>query len=672
MEPTPAAKRRVTLHYNAVREPALHVSLAITLPAKWASSPAERLLKTFVKSYNKKHAKRNKLALRDVRIAVWTNFVADTPYDASAAEESTGVANTDIIADVLSDGMNLLVKHRGDVPVVATNAELAAAESLMEMARYGETEELLAMLADDAVSVDVNAPDNRGTTPLHYAAANGHAEIVEALLERGATHGPNESGNTPFHWAVQQQQLAVVKLLVGEPRFSIDVLAQNGFGKGALTLAFETKNTEVVGVLLAHQSADVLDPTGGSELAEGEEFHAQGGSSATEGGDGDSATAASASASSSSAAAVLPPLPPAAALSTLAEGRATTTHDLVLDSLRVQIRELAIGESVGIDVTSADADETGLALWSAAIILSRWLLAENAARSGALLARGQRIIELGAGCGLPGIAVAAQRKAAPGNGAAEGGAGGGGGGGGGAAATKSAEPPLVITDLNTRTLDNIRHNAQVNELMLAEEGEGGRGAGADVKVLSLDWAHPERALGAGAEDGSTSEHFDLVIGADLVCVARTPSPPSFLPSSHPPFLPPSPCARSCWRDPPPLLTLARRVRMHLARNSSYEKETSPLLLSLLRKLLPAGGGGRFLYVTTARAGLVNFIEDVGAPESGFSLVSAVEAPEAFRTNPLAGKSDDECALYFNDLLLASIAPGETEPVTYRLFELERD
>ena len=511
MEPTPPHKRRVTLHYNAVREPALHVSLAITLPAKWASSPAERLLKTFVKSYNKKHAKRNKLALGDVRIAVWTNFVADTPYDASAAEESTAVANTDTIADVLSDGMNLLVKHFGDVPFVATNAELAAAESLMEMARYGETEELLAMLADDAVSVDVNAPDNRGTTPLHYAAANGHAEIVEALLERGATHGPNEAGNTPFHWAVQQQQLAVVKLLVAEPRFSIDVLAQNGFGKGALTLAFETKNTELVGVLLAHQSADVLDPTGGSELEEGEEFSAKGGSSAAQGGDSEAAAAAAAA-----AAALPPPPPPAAALSTLAEGRATTTHDLVLDSLSVQIRELAIGESVGIDVASADADETGFALWAAAIILSRWLLAENAARSGALLARGQRIIELGAGCGLPGIAVAAQRKAARGLGAAVGGAGGGG-----AAATKSAEPPLVITDLNTRTLDNIRHNVEVNELTLAAEGS--RGAGADVKVLSLDWAHPERALGAGVESGSTSEHFDLVVGADLVCVARTPS-----------------------------------------------------------------------------------------------------------------------------------------------------
>ena len=69
---------------------------------------------------------------------------------------------------------------------------------------------------------------------------------------------------------------------------------------------------------------------------------------------------------------------------------------------------------------------------------------------------------------------------------------------------------------------------------------------------------------------------------------------------------------------------------------------------------------------------MNFIEDVGAPESGQRLVSAVEAPEAFRTNPLVGRSDDECALYFNDLLVASAAPGETEPVTYRLFELERD
>jgi hypothetical protein len=100
-------------------------------------------------------------------------------------------------------------------------------------------------------------------------------------------------------------------------------------------------------------------------------------------------------------------------------------------------------------------------------------------------------------------------------------------------------------------------------------------------------------------------------------------------------------------------------------------EVAPLLLSLLRTLLPAGGGGRFLYVTTTRAGLVRFIEMIGAPDSGFKLNQAVEAPAMLRANPLEGKSDDECALYFNDLLPDSIAPGETASATYRLFEVVR-
>ena len=59
---------------------------------------------------------------------------------------------------------------------------------------------------------------------------------------------------TLLDWAVQNGHLEVVKLLLAS-YVEVDVLARNNFGRGALTEAFEKGVTEVVGVLLEHDSA---------------------------------------------------------------------------------------------------------------------------------------------------------------------------------------------------------------------------------------------------------------------------------------------------------------------------------------------------------------------------------------------------------------------------------
>lgn len=43
--------------------------------------------------------------------------------------------------------------------------------------------------------VDANHQDAHGNTALHQSCANGHADVVRALIKAGASHLPNAAGN---------------------------------------------------------------------------------------------------------------------------------------------------------------------------------------------------------------------------------------------------------------------------------------------------------------------------------------------------------------------------------------------------------------------------------------------------------------------------------------------
>ncbi|CAG9467671.1 unnamed protein product [Pedinophyceae sp. YPF-701] len=88
-------------------------------------------------------------------------------------------------------------------------------EALLDGARYGELEEVMAALRDGA---DVNHKDEwGGKTALHAAAANGSEDVCLALLQAGANvNAQNESGNTPLHWACLNGHVGVVRLLMAK------------------------------------------------------------------------------------------------------------------------------------------------------------------------------------------------------------------------------------------------------------------------------------------------------------------------------------------------------------------------------------------------------------------------------------------------------------------------
>jgi ankyrin repeat protein len=62
-----------------------------------------------------------------------------------------------------------------------------------------------------SVGADVNAKDDHGETPLHWASQRGHVHVVQALVEHGADAEAKDSKEwTPLHSASRWGHVQVV------------------------------------------------------------------------------------------------------------------------------------------------------------------------------------------------------------------------------------------------------------------------------------------------------------------------------------------------------------------------------------------------------------------------------------------------------------------------------
>ncbi len=83
---------------------------------------------------------------------------------------------------------------------------------LFEAVKKGDAEVVKSLLATGAL---VDAVNQYGSTPLHWAAKNGYESVVQALLAGGVlVDAVNQYGYTPLHWAAKNGYEAVVQALL--------------------------------------------------------------------------------------------------------------------------------------------------------------------------------------------------------------------------------------------------------------------------------------------------------------------------------------------------------------------------------------------------------------------------------------------------------------------------
>ncbi|NML31261.1 ankyrin repeat domain-containing protein [Paraburkholderia antibiotica] len=154
-----------------------------------------------------------------------------------------------------SQGIPLLVIAAREKSDKVTAALLANPKTDIEIQdKAGENALMMASLAGDlnivnlliAKDAEVN---KKGWAPLHYAAANGHDDIVKVLLDHSAyVDAGSPNGTTPLMMAARGGHVSTVKLLLDN---GADLSVKNQIGMTALDFAKTYKEPDVVEGLTA-------------------------------------------------------------------------------------------------------------------------------------------------------------------------------------------------------------------------------------------------------------------------------------------------------------------------------------------------------------------------------------------------------------------------------------
>jgi uncharacterized protein len=131
--------------------------------------------------------------------------------------------------------------------LAAASAAAAADDTLAGLIQAGNRDAALKRIAAGA---DVNAAQGDGTTPLHWAVYKIDADLVRALLQRGAKPDViNNYGSSPLAEAVKVANARLVEMLLDA---GSNVEVPNQEGQTALMLAARAGSLDVAELLVRH------------------------------------------------------------------------------------------------------------------------------------------------------------------------------------------------------------------------------------------------------------------------------------------------------------------------------------------------------------------------------------------------------------------------------------
>lgn len=289
------------------------------------------------------------------------------------------------------------------------------------------------------------------------AARYNDIDIVRALLASIAAgdqrrslvnHQQAHSGHTALHMAAVNGHVDICQQLV---EAGADLTLENAAGNTALHWAAANGQEATVAFLLAQSNVDVL------------KRNKFGRSALTEGFSSDNSKVVESLLEHESASEERL-LETSGAKGQAPSEPASTTHAFCIGSLKVSARECVMAESKSDtilgDVDAFDMDTTGLGIWPASIVAARWMAEMDSCPSA------KSMVELGAGCGLPSLVLA----------------------------KRFPKAKVYASDLNPTTVDNLRHNLQLNQL-------------SNATASAMDWQDPSTY---------PEEQVDVLVGSDLI------------------------------------------------------------------------------------------------------------------------------------------------------------